>query len=106
MNFAACRIRIRSAYKATGGISLPCDVIVLERKWIAAGCFSRELGMLDVKFAFTNYGVSVHLQAVDATPERITALKAHFEIHRSGDWYDRSAIRHVMACCPHFLATC
>ena len=35
------------------------------------GYFCREPGLRRVKFAFTNYGVSVGLQAVNAMPERI-----------------------------------
>jgi hypothetical protein len=75
---------------------------ILDRMWVAAGYFSREPGMPDVKFAFTNYGVSVGLQAVDAMPKRIAALNAYFEAYRSGDRYDRDAITHVMACSSHF----
>ena len=55
-----------------------------------------------VKFAFTNYGVSVGLQAVNAMRERIVKLNAYFETYRSGDAYDREAITHVMACSSHF----
>jgi hypothetical protein len=74
----------------------------LDRMWVRAGYFSREPGMPDVKFAFTNYGVSVGLQAVDAMPERVALLNAYFESYRSGDHYDRDAITHVMACSSHF----
>ena len=56
----------------------------------------------DVKFAFTNYGVSIGLQAVGAMPERVDRLHAFFEAYRSGDEYDREAITHVMACSAHF----
>jgi hypothetical protein len=55
-----------------------------------------------VKFAFTNYGVSVGLQAVNAMPERVSRVNAFFETYRSGDEYDREAITHVMACSSHF----
>ena len=58
--------------------------------------------MHEVKFAFTNYGVSVGLQAVTAMPERVLRLNAFFETYRSGDEYDRDAITHVMACSSHF----
>jgi hypothetical protein len=74
----------------------------LDRMWVPAGYFSREPGMRDVKFAFTNYGVSVGLQAVDAMPERVALLNAYFESYRSGDHYDRDPITHVMACSSHF----
>jgi hypothetical protein len=75
---------------------------ILDRMWVGAGYFSREPGMPDVKFAFTNYGVSVGLQAVGAMPARVNALNAYFETYRSGDRYDRDAITHVMACSSHF----
>ena len=74
---------------------------MLDQMWIEAGCFSREPGAR-IKFAFTNYGVSVGLQAVNAMPERVRRLNAYFETYRSGDHYDREAITHVMACSSHF----
>jgi hypothetical protein len=77
-------------------------VAMLERMWVDAGYFCREPDQCHVKFAFTNYGVSVGLQAVDAMPERIPRLNAFFESYRSGDEYDREAITHVMACSAHF----
>lgn len=79
---------------------------MLERMWVPAGgqegYFCREPGARHVKFAFTNYGVSAGLQAVDAMPERVHRLNAFFETHLSGDEYDRDAITHVMACTSHF----
>ena len=39
---------------------------ILDRMWIEKGYFAREPYLPDVRFAFTNYGVSVGLQAVDA----------------------------------------
>ncbi|MDH5275858.1 MAG: hypothetical protein OEW88_05480, partial [Gammaproteobacteria bacterium] len=75
---------------------------VLDRMWIDEGYFCREPELRDVKFAFTNYGVSVGLQAVNAMPERVQQLNAFFEQYRSGDEYDREAITHVMACSSHF----
>jgi hypothetical protein len=74
----------------------------LDQMWVGDGYFCREPGFRHVKFAFTNYGVSVGLQAVNATPERIRRLNAFFERYRSGDEYDREAITHVMACSSHF----
>lgn len=74
----------------------------LDRMWVDEGYFCREPGLSQVKFAFTNYGVAVGLQAVDAMPERVQRLKAFFESYRSGDEYDREAITHVMACSAHF----
>ena len=75
---------------------------MLDRMWVDEGYFCREPGLHQVKFAFTNYGVSVGLQAVNAMPERIRRLNAFFETYRSGDEYDREAITHVMACSSHF----
>ena len=68
----------------------------------AEGYFAREPYLPQMCFAFTNYGVSVGLQAADAMPERVDALNAYFETYRSGDEYDRNAITHVMACSSHF----
>jgi hypothetical protein len=75
---------------------------MLDRMWMEEGYFCREPGLHEVKFAFTNYGVSVGLQAVNAMPERVPTLNAFFEAYRSGDEYDRQAITHVMACSSHF----
>jgi hypothetical protein len=75
---------------------------ILDRMWIERGYFAREPYLPEVRFAFTNYGVSVGLQSVDAWPERVRRLNAYFETYRSGDEYDRAAITHVMACNSHF----
>ena len=75
---------------------------MLDRMWVGQGYFCREPGLTDVKFAFTNYGVSIGLQAANAMDERIGRLNAFFETYRSGDHYDREAITHVMACNSHF----
>jgi hypothetical protein len=75
---------------------------MLDRMWIDEGYFCREPGARDVKFAFTNYGVSIGLQAVNAMPQQIRSLNAYFETYRSGDEYDRDPITHVMACSSHF----
>jgi hypothetical protein len=74
----------------------------LDQMWVEDGYFCREPRARYVKYAFTNYGVSVGLQAVNAMPERIRSLNAFFETYRSGDAYDRDAITHVMACSSHF----
>ena len=55
-----------------------------------------------VKFAFTNYGVSIGLQSAQAMSERVLRLNSFFDHYRSGDEYDREAITHVMACGSHF----
>jgi hypothetical protein len=75
------------------------SLATLDRMWIdPPGYFCREPGVRDVKFAFTNYGVSIGLQAVAAHPERVRALQRFFSTYRSNDEYDRNAITHVMAC--------
>ncbi len=78
------------------------SLAILDRMWRADGFFCREPHLPDVKFAFTNYGVSVGLQAVDAMSERVTRLNSFFDRYRSGDEYDHEAITHVMACNSHF----
>ena len=75
---------------------------MLDHMWIDKGYFCREPGARDVRFAFTNYGISVGLQAVNAMPKRVQSLNAYFATYRSADEYDRNAITHVMACSSHF----
>lgn len=75
---------------------------ILDQMWIAEGYFCREPSLPHVRFAFTNYGVSVGLQAVGTMPERVGELNAYFERYRSRDEYDTAAITHVMACSSHF----
>jgi len=71
----------------------------LNRMWVdPPGYFCREPAHRGVKFAFTNYGVSLGLQAVRADADRVRRLNAFFDDYRSGDEYDTSAITHVMAC--------
>jgi len=55
-----------------------------------------------VFFAFTNYGVSVGLQSVNAMDDRVGPLNGFFETYKSRDEYDRDAITHVMACSSWF----
>ena len=78
------------------------SLAMVDRMWVRQGYFAREPDLPHMRFAFTNYGVSVGLQAVDAMPDRVTALNAYFETYRSGDEYDRAAITHVMGCSSHF----
>jgi hypothetical protein len=75
---------------------------MLDRMWQRPGYFCREPEQPAIRFAFTNYGVSVGLQAVGASPERVAALNRYFDGYRSGDEYDAAAITHVMACSSHF----
>ncbi|MGZ5918771.1 MAG: hypothetical protein ACXWJV_03115 [Hyphomicrobium sp.] len=74
---------------------------MLETMWVGEGYFCREPALREVKFAFTNYGVSVGLQSVNAMADRVEHLNEFFETYRSGDEYDDAAITHVMACSSH-----
>jgi hypothetical protein len=78
------------------------SLAVLDRMWREDGYFCREPDLPHVKFAFTNYGVSVGLQAVEAMTERVPRVNSFFDHYRSGDEYDHEAITHVMACSSHF----
>jgi hypothetical protein len=71
---------------------------MLDLMWRDAGYFCREPNLPDTRFAFTNYGVSIGLQAVGAMASRVTQLNKYFDQYRSGDEYDFAAITHVMAC--------
>ncbi len=76
---------------------------MLQKMWIdPPGFYSRHPSTPDTRFAFTNYGVSLGLQAAGALPENVTKINAYFENYRSGDEYDTNAITHVMACVSHF----
>jgi hypothetical protein len=75
----------------------------LDLMWIdPPGYFCRAPALRSTKFAFTNYGVSLGLQAAGVWPERVEQLNGFFEQWRSGDEYDREAITWVMACTSHF----
>jgi hypothetical protein len=74
----------------------------LDGMWCNGQYFCREPGAVHTKFAFTNYGVSIGLQAVGAHEDRVRALNEFFDGYRSGDEYDREAITHVMACNSRF----
>ena len=78
------------------------SLAMLDLMWREDGYFCREPDLPYVKFAFTNYGVSVGLQSVQAMTERVSRLNSFFDHYRSGDEYDREAITHVMACSSHF----
>jgi hypothetical protein len=45
----------------------------------------------DVTLAFTNYGISLGLQAVERHPDRVGRINKFFEAYRSGDEYGREA---------------
>jgi hypothetical protein len=84
-------------------VQIPRALRTLDRMWIdPPGYFCRAPGLPHIKFAFTNYGVSLGLQSVQAHPDRVSRLNSFFETYRSGDEYDREAITHVMACTSHF----
>jgi hypothetical protein len=76
---------------------------MLDGMWVEPpGYFCRAPALRQVKFAFTNFGVSLGLQATGAWPERVNRLNSFFETWRAGDDYDREAITWVMACTSHF----
>lgn len=74
----------------------------LDAMWIpqgeGKGFFCRHPSSPRVKFAFTNYGVSVGCQAVGIWPDRVEALNRFFKTYKSGDEYDKNSITHVMRC--------
>jgi len=75
------------------------SLAVLDTMWIdPPGYFCRHPAQREVRFAFTNYGVCLGLQAQDAWPDRVERLNRYFDTYRSGDHYDHDAITHVMAC--------
>ncbi len=78
------------------------SLAVLDQMWQEEGYFAREPYLPQTRFAFTNYGVSIGLQAAGAWPERVERLNSYFETHQSGDEYERAAITHVTACNSHF----
>lgn len=75
---------------------------MLDRMWIANGYYCREPLLAQTKFAFTNYGISIGLQAVAERSDHVQQIHKFFERYRSGDEYDNAAITHVMACSAHF----
>jgi hypothetical protein len=81
------------------------SLATLDSMWIdPPGYFCREPFAPHVKFAFTNYGVSIGLQAVGACADRVERLNRFFRTYRSGDEYDTNSITHVMGCCSWFPA--
>ncbi|WP_404383011.1 hypothetical protein [Caenispirillum salinarum] len=81
---------------------VPRCLSTLDQMWVdPPGYFCRQPGTRDVKFAFTNYGVTLGLQAQDTWPDRVERTHTLFDAYRSGDHYDRDAITHVMACVSH-----
>jgi hypothetical protein len=75
----------------------------LDRMWVdPPGYVCRHPELRDVQIAFTNYGVSIGLQAVGQWPARVRKIHDHFATYRAGDEYDEAAITWVMACCARF----
>jgi hypothetical protein len=75
----------------------------LDEMWVnPPGYFCRVPWKRDMKFAFTNFGLSLGLQAVGANPDRVRRLNAFFSGYRSGDAYETDAITHVMFCSSLF----
>jgi hypothetical protein len=83
-------------------IQRPRCLQILDQMWNEEGFFCREPSAPQTKFAFTNYGISLGLQAVGEMPERVERLNRFFDSYQSHDHYDREAITHVMACSSHF----
>jgi hypothetical protein len=76
---------------------------ILDALWIdPPGYFCRQPGAERVKFAFTNYGVALGLEAVGEHPGRVRRVIDFFEEYRSGDEYDTDPITHVMGCVALF----
>lgn len=81
----------------------PRSLSILDRLWIdPPGYFCRYPGMRGTLLAFSNYGVSLGLQAARVWPDRVQKLNDFFAAYRSGDEYDTEAITHVMACTSYF----
>jgi len=79
------------------------SIILLEQLWIdPPGYFCRQSGWTEMKFAFTNYGISLGLQSFDHWPNRVQQLNTFFDSYVSNDEYDTNAITHVMACASHY----
>jgi hypothetical protein len=79
------------------------SLATLDRMWVdPPGYFCRYLGIPKTKIAFSNYGVSLGLQAMGMWSERVKRLNDFFADYRSGDAYDLDAITHLMACTSYF----
>lgn len=72
---------------------------MLEKLWAdPPGYFARELAAPDTRYAFTNYGVLLGLQAQDEQPDRVRKVLQYFNTTGEKDAYADSAITHVMEC--------
>ena len=65
------------------------SLVNLDRLWVEPpGYFCRVSRYAGTRLAFSNYGVSLGLQAARQWPERVQALHGYFATYRSGDEYD------------------
>src|SRR5438105_496744 len=68
---------------------------MLASMWVdPPGYFARAPQQPATRFAFTNYGVSLGLQATGLWPERVKVLNNFFEHWRSGNEYDGDYVGH------------
>jgi hypothetical protein len=75
----------------------------LDKMWVdPPGYFCRATYLKSVKFAFTNFGISLGLRAIGVWGDRVTKLNNYFEDYKSEDEYDYNSITHVMYCTSHF----
>lgn len=75
----------------------------LETLWIdPPGFFCRNSMAKNLKFAFTNYGISLGLQSLDILPDRVEKLNNYFQKNGYKTEYEKNAITHVMECISHF----
>ena len=74
------------------------SLATLDHLWIKNCYFCREPFTPDAKFAFTNYGLGIGLQAIGADPERVQQLHQFFDTYQAGDEYDRAAITALTGC--------
>ncbi len=75
----------------------------LDKMWIdPPGYFCRIPDLTRVKFASSNYVVSLGLQAVGQWQERVQRLNVFFSTYSAGDYFDMDAINHVTACMSWF----
>jgi hypothetical protein len=73
---------------------------VLELLWVdPPGYFGRGPGATRTRSAVANHAISIGLQSVGATPERVEKLRQYFSVSRAMDSEDRPATAHILACC-------
>ena len=78
-------------------------VVTLESMWRDKGYFIRDPVWEPTSLlAFSNYGVSLGLQAQQIFPDRVQKLNTFFETYKSNDEYDWDGNTHVMQCTSLF----